>query len=309
MRKLFTLTLIFLLAACATDTGPTAGTPFLGGTQGVVISFEQDAPPPVVYDSGTYPFDVVIKADNRGEFPIPQGNMFIQLEGFESRQFGRTPQDLIRGPQDPLTARYKDSSGATQESTPSYVEFPSLNFVDVIPGAELSFPLRARACYLYGTIATTKLCARDNVLNPRGEGICNVNEDKEVFNSGAPVQISSVVESARGINKIGFTFKISHVGQGEIYQKGHLCDESTREFEDRVFVEVTSPVQGLACTGLSGGVDAASGFTQLFGGSKTITCTQNLPEPGDFEFPVTITLTYDYEDSITTNVLVKHTIG
>lgn len=303
MRKAF-IVLVLLLAACTQDSGPSAGTPFIGGSQGLQISFEPDAPPAEVYDGASFPFDVVVKVENRGEFPVSSDKMFVELLGFDARQFGKPSNQLIKGPEDSLDARYKDSTGSVQESVPSYVSFTSLNYVDVIPGSELQFPLRARACYLYGTIATTKLCARENVLNPRGEGICEVAADKEVFNSGAPVQVSSMVESARGVNKIGFTFKVTHVGTGHIYEKGHLCDTATRDFEDKVFVEVSSPVPGLDCTGLQG----ASGYTTLYGGSKTITCTQTLPEPRDFEFPVTITLTYDYEEAITTNVVVKHAI-
>ena len=67
-------------------------------------------------------------------------------------------------------------------------------------------------------------------------------------------------------------------------------------------MRVSSGIPGLSCSGLEGGAD---GTTTLFGGEKTITCTQQIPSSADFEFPVTIEAAYDYEDRITTEIAVK----
>lgn len=233
--------------------------------------------------------------------------MFIDLIGFEPRQFGKGVGELSQSPKDDIQERRKDAQGNIIESPVSFVEFRNLRYKGALAGAELAFPMRAEACYLYGTIATTRLCARENVLNPAREGICEVNANKEVFNSGAPVQITSMVESARAQDKIAFTFKVTHVGTGRVFEKGKLCDTQVRGPEDRVFVEVSSPVSGVECSGLS--TTGSSGFATLYGGSATITCTQPLAPPRDYEFPVTVTLTYDYRDAITTNLIVKHAVG
>jgi len=301
---------MFFLAACQTgDSGSQAGTPFLGGTQGLVLSFADDTPPGTVFDKGTFPFDVVVKVDNKGEFEIPKNKIFIDVLGFEPNQFGMSAAALSKSPDDNLLARTKDVQGNVIEPGPAFVEFPDLNYQGEVAGSELSFKVRAQACYLYGTFATTQLCSRQNVINPAAGGICEVNEDKQVYNSGAPVQVRSVVEQARAKDKIGITFEITHVGTGKIFQRDHLCDNTVRTFEDKVFVEVQSPLPGMTCTGLQAGYNEASGFATLYGGTKTITCTQPLATPRDYEFPVTISLTYDYNEGIDTDVVVKHTVG
>ena len=129
-----------------------------------------------------------------------------------------------------------------------------------------------------------------------------------MFNSGAPVQVTSVIESARAQDKIAFTFKVSHVGSGKVFEKGALCDSQVRGHEDKVYVKVDSPIAGVQCSGL-GESAGSEGFATLYGGSATITCTQPIPSPRDYEFPMTITVTYDYRDSIATNVVVKHAVG
>ncbi len=309
LRSLGLLLVLFIVAcAPAEDTASTAGTPFLGGSQGVILSFVENAPPGTVYDGNTFPFDIVVKAENKGEFPVPKNKIFVDILGFEPGQFGKGASDLSRAPKENMEARGKDAQGNILESNPTYVEFTNLKYRTPIAGAELSFPIKAEACYLYGTIATTKLCARENVLQPGLGGLCEINADKEVFNSGAPVQITSLVESARAQDKIAFTFKISHVGTGKIFEKGALCSTETRGHEDKVFVEISSPMQGVTCSGL-GESTGPQGFATLYSGSATITCTQPLTAPRDYEFPVTITVTYDYRDSISTNLVVKHTVG
>lgn len=306
MRRTILLILILLFAACnGVDEGPSAGTPFLGGTQGLELSFLEDTPPDTVYDKGQFPFDIVVKIDNKGEWDVPRDRIFVDILGFEPAQFGASAASLTKGLSDDLLGRGREES--RQQISPSFIEFQNLNFAGEIPGAELSFPIRAQACYFYGTVATTKLCSRENLIVPSPGGLCEVNEQKTLFNSGAPIQVSSLTQSPRAADKIGFSFKINHVGTGNIFEPGQVCDESQRHLEDRVFVEVQG-LPNVQCTGLEGG-ESARGYTTLHSGSKTITCTHLVQQLRDQELPITITLTYDYKDIIDTNILVKHSVG
>jgi len=144
---------------------------------------------------------------------------------------------------------------------------------------------------------------RENILNPKAGGICTINEAKTVYNSGGPVQIANFAESSRSSDKVGFSFDVKHQGTGDLYEKDTICNKETRAFEDRVHVKVDAGVPGVACTGLSAGTE---GFVKLFGGTKPISCTLTVPNPSDYELPVTITLGYDYEVSQATQILVKH---
>jgi len=303
---IFVCALLTLMGCGGGGEGEVAssGTPFLGGTNGVLVNFE-NSPPAEVFDGGDFPFDVIIKLKNSGEWEIPKEKIRVKLSGILAEQFGLTSNDLIKTSPDDLPKMQKDASGKILDSPPVFVEFNNLNHEDAITGSELTYPIRADVCYNYGTEAVSRLCVRENILNPKAGGVCEINADKTVYNSGGPIQISEFSESARASDKIGFSFTIAHQGSGDLYERDTLCNND-RQFEDRIYVTVDVGISGLACSGLGGG---SEGFVKLFGGSKPITCTVTIPTPSDYELPVTVTLGYDYEVGQSTQILVKHSVG
>ncbi len=279
--------------------------PFIGGTSGIVMSFAQNTPPEQVLDGGDFPFDIIIKLKNAGEFLVPKESVQVSITGFEPGEFGVTSADLVTNPDEDLEPVKKDVQGNRIEPPEAYVEFNNLNHVNPITGTQLTFPIKADVCYTYSTIATAALCVRENLINPEEDGICEVNEEKRVYNSGAPVQITKLTESARSKDKFAFSFNVEHIGNGNIYAQASTCDKSSRAFEDSVNVEVATGLPGLACSGLGDG-GATIGTIKLIGGSRQITCTQPVSVAADFITPMTITAWYDYEDDVTTQVIVKH---
>lgn len=299
---LFVCALLFLMGCeGGEEDAVTAGAPFLGGTNGILVNFE-NSPPPEVFDGGDFPFDVIIKLKNNGEWDVPKERVRVKLTGIRPEQFGLVETDLIKSAPDDLPKMQKDATGKLLESPPVFVEFNNLNHADSITGSELTYPIRADVCYRYGTEAVSRICVRENILNPKAGGVCTINEDKAVYNSGSPVQITGFTESARASDKVGFSFTVAHQGTGDLYEQDTLCNKQ-RAFEDRVYVKVDAGIPGVACSGLGGGTE---GFVKLFGGSKPITCTITIPNPSDYELPVTITLGYDYEVGQSTQILVKH---
>ncbi len=306
MRKyafvLFVCVLLFLVGCAGEEERPAAGTPFLGGTNGLLVNFES-SPPPEVFDGGNFPFDVILKLKNNGEWDVPKEKVRVKLSGIRAEQFGFLPSDLIKNSPDDLPKMQRDPTGKLIESPPVFVEINNLNHAEAITGAELTFPIRADVCYRYGTEAVAQLCVRENILNPKAGGVCIINDDKAVYNSGAPVQITGFTESARSSDKIGFSFNVEHQGTGDIYEQDTTCNKE-RAFEDRVYVKVDAGIPGLACSALGGGTE---GFVKMFGGIKPVQCTLTVPSPSDYELPVTITIGYDYEVGQSTQILVKHT--
>ncbi len=299
-RALFVVAMVLLLVACETGEPTPTSSPFLGGTKGVDIKFVQGAPPQEVFDGGDFPFDVVVELRNIGEFFMPREDVSVELRGIQPQEFSlRQP---AKSPSEDLLPRRLDAEGNIIEENPVFVEFTNLNHVASVVGASQTFPLRANVCYKYGTIANAQLCARENILNPREGGVCRIAEDKTVFNSGSPLQVASLSETARAQDKVGFTFKILHTGTGSVFRQDTRCDEVDRQHENRVYVRVETGLPGLQCSGLSEGSD---GFVQLFGGEKTITCTQTISSRADFEFPVVIELLFDYQEHLDTNIVVK----
>jgi hypothetical protein len=80
-----------------------------------------------------------------------------------------------------------------------------------------------------------------------------------------------------------------------------------RSVEDRVLVNVKTGIAGLTCQGLSGSSEGSvEGVVPIYDTSRVITCTQTIASPGDYEAPVAITLSYDYQDYVETTLTVKH---
>ncbi|MAF34315.1 hypothetical protein CMO91_00545 [Candidatus Woesearchaeota archaeon] len=298
MRRLSIL-LIILLASCARPSSVDLE-PFIGGKEGVQASFADLREH--VFDGGNDPFDVVIRIDNGGEAAISRDNIVVRLDGINPLAFGKTEDQLTRRPTDDVLANEQRADGVIK-SPAQFLEFQGLNHLTTITGSKLQYPLRAHVCYTYATQAVSKFCVRRNILNPQ-EGPCNVDEPKPVHNSGAPIHVVNVKETARGADKVGISFDIKHVGSGKPYAKGSGCPDLEKQ-RNRVFVRIDTAMKGLECTGLSRAGDFVEGTVQLFDGVKTVTCTQAVPK-GDFEQPFDVSVNYDYETFAQTTLVVKH---
>lgn len=296
-------TLIFLIGCAGNGEKVEIVSPFIGGTSGVSAEFVdlRDS----VFDGGRDPFDIVVKLQNMGETEIEQENIKIKISGINPAEFNKLEEELTANPQDDLTPRMKDSQGNIIPGAPVFVEFRELNHITPITGGQAELPLRADICYLYKTKAVSKICVRENILNPAPEGICEISETKPIFNSGAPVQFANFKESARSKDKIGFSFEIRNAGTGNVYAKNTFCDTTERKNKDAVYVKVDTNLPGLSCTGLDSKGRSAEGYATLFNGNKIITCTQTVATRTDFEQIVTLEAEYDYEEFKQTTITVK----
>ncbi|MEK6960209.1 MAG: hypothetical protein AABX47_03485 [Nanoarchaeota archaeon] len=307
-RFIVLLAVIALISACNQQgTGTPVGTPFIGGQRGLEVSFEPNAPPAETFDGGSAPFDVVVRARNLGEYALPKEKVTVSVLGLNPEEFSMKSSDLIKNAPEELVPRRKDVQNNIVESNIVTTAFSGLNHKARITGTALTFPITAQVCYGYGTIAASQLCVRSDILNPRPGGLCELSGVKPVYNSGAPLQVENLVESPRAQNKIGFTFGIRQVDiEGRLFEKDSKCDTSVRGKEDKVFVDVKSLAGDIECQGLNGGTKSSNGFVQLYDKTKTITCTQAIGAPGDYTFPITIELTYDFQSSVSANLIVKH---
>lgn len=277
--------------------------PFLGGSQGLAIDFQDLRKD--VFDGGQDPFDVIVKLENKGEALVKKENVQVKISGINPVEFGKSELDLVKNAPDDAIEMRKDPQGGTLPGQQVFVEFVGLNHNGLIAGASAQFPLRADVCYLYRTRTVSELCVRENLLTPRVGGICELNEDKKFFNSGAPVQVVNFRESTRAKDKIGFSFEIKNIGTGNVFQRNSMCDRTERKNENRVFVIVETGLSGLQCTGLETAGRGAEGFVTLYGGSKIVSCSQSISSRSDYEQLVNIETIYDYEQSIQSTIAVK----
>jgi hypothetical protein len=298
MRRLAPAAAIFLLllAACQpSEEAPGEVETFLGGSQGLALQFTQLRSE--VFDGGNDPFDVVVRLENKGEWDVPAPKAKVRLAGINPSEFGKNPEDFALAPPDDLPAVTRES-----RSNPIDVEFRNLNYLAQVTGAALPpFPLVATACYSYGTDAVSRICVRKDLLK-KDVGLCTVEEPKTVADSGAPVHVVNFQEQARGRDRVAFIFDVRHVGKGAVYELGSQC--ASRQMQNKVRVKVDSRIPGLSCSFATG--TGTEGAVTLVDGVKTVTCTQPIQNLGDYEQPVNIQLEYDYEDSITGQLTVKH---
>ena len=136
--------------------------------------------------------------------------------------------------------------------------------------------------------------------------MCEVDESKPVASSSAPVQVENFEQEVAGNRKIKFSFDVVQRTSGLVSKLGSSCSSELGE-EDKVWVEITTGLAGLKCSGIEEGTDT-TGETTLYAGKRKIICTQDVEGvSGDFEKKVNIVLTYDYKEHKERTILVKHT--
>ena len=295
--------LIFLIGCTGGGEQIEITSPFIGGTTGVVSGFMDMRTE--VFDGGRDPFDIVVSLENKGEALVAKENVRVKLSGVNPAEFGKLEEQLTAMPNDDLIETMKDSQGNILPGPPVFIEFRELNHITPITGGQIDLPLRANICYLYNTKAVSKVCVRENILNPAPGGICEISGAKPLFNSGGPIQFANFKESSRSRDKIGFSFEVINSGTGDVYGKNTLCDTTERKNKDSVYVKVDSNLPGLSCTGLDTSGRIAEGYVTLFDGKKIVTCTQTISTRTDFEQLVILDAEYDYEEFMQTTLTVK----
>lgn len=277
--------------------------PYIGGTRGFSIQYAEGAPPEEVFDNSQWTFDVEVKLNNVGEADVKKEDITVKLSGLNPTDFGKTESDFIKsGIHEDVIATKKDFEGNIIASPEVYVTFPGLTFLQALNGNQ-EFPVRADVCYTYKTDSQADGCIRQDVLSVDPDAVCQVNEEKTVFNSGAPIQVTAFSEQSSGSDKIRYLFTISHQGTGRFYLPNSRCPPG-RTSENKIHFKIESNVADLVCNGLVDG-SGKEGDIILNNGERVIQCVQQTRSNLDYLDKIKITLTYDYKEFYETSLLVK----
>ncbi len=317
MKKELIIVLVLLLAlASCTNSGGTVASnerTFLGGTTGLIIAFAEGEPPAEVTDGGENPFLVTIKLENEGEYEIAKEDITLSLKGFDPADFGVTSAVIaqVHPLEDILRNEINPDSGAAITSPPVYVTIPTtgeLNFQNSLSGNN-AFPFMVDVCYNYQTKATAPLCIKEDLLDSQNLDVCVVSGAKNVQNSGGPIQVVGFDEYTAGADKVTFTLTVKNIGNGKLSRASVSCDDAPI-YENKLYLTVDAGMAGLTCTGMNGGVTVGTtgygGEIRLTAGERQVRCTQPVLELIDKVKVVDVTIDYGYEESVSTNVLVKH---
>ncbi len=305
MKKMLIVLMAFtlLLFGCQTQDQGVAGPSFVGGTNGLLINFLQDAPPDTVYDANRAEFQVAVQVKNAGEWDVPVGSLKISLSGVDPVDFGMVDANMQKSSDTLLSATKKDSAGAIIQGSQLVFTFPGFSYKADLPG-DVQHTIKADACYAYGTKALTSTCIKKD-LTKVDTSVCIVDSDRPVANSGAPVQVFSVRQSAGGKDSILLTIVLKQTGTGEIFKSGLNCASGISNENVVNFKINTGMTSELSCSGISTGTGTVSGDVTLYNGERQITCTQKTGGQGDFVKTVEITLGYDHKVSTSKSVVVK----
>lgn len=311
----FVLASMMILAGCGAgnEVGPSR-TPFVGGANGLVMSFVEGAPPAEVFDDGQFPFSINVRIENLGEHDVEPSDGYIEITGIEAQEFNKQPGDLRQDIPYRIGKVTKTPQGTIIIGDTIIAEFNELNFMRNIRGNWDGARIRANLCYNYETEATTAVCLkRDMLTNIDTREICSLSGQKQVFNSGAPIQVTKVTQAPLGSDKIQVQFEVSHVGSqhDRFYKLDTDCDDRTTNLDkNKVYINVETDINGnyAQCSGLEGGQSGSNeGFITLHGGSpRIVICTYEVGEiSGAFERQINVKLGYRYYQFIERNLLIK----
>ena len=325
MKKIGVLILILgmlvFIVGCEQSGGGTdtpTRSPYIGGSQGIVASFEQmgiiEDGVNTVWEGETFPVEITIK--NKGEqdilmsvaagssTPIADPNLRIGLKGVDTS----IVTNLVTPKVNAL-----DLSGLDEfnklggEETIKFYTGTTLPTVGSIDTPYLDIDFYANIDYDYTTYAAVpKVCFKED---ERDETICDLSGTKTLHTSGAPVKIASVRQDPAGSNIIALTFELENVGGGKTTLPG-----SATEFDSRydqvqfTFSEDPVPASNPDATKVywtcrAGGSTTAA---RLVDGKATIRCTSTeLPPNTLYTKQTVLTLDYKYRTVIHQTVRVK----
>lgn len=301
LMKMWPLFLV-LLVACqqqvAKEDMPTAD--FRTGTQGLVMSFAQNAPPATLYETET--FHALIELTNLGAADVGSPGDKIYLSGFDPRILTGIPSTGLPVPTIEGKNVYNPRGGFDQVAFRGTIARLQS---DLYPA-----PIVATACYGYETVASESVCIDPQPFGGRLEQKACTPQNVAAGNQGAPVAVRNIEVEARP-GKTMFRIAISNVGGGDVFKPGMdslaKCNPYTPEglgFEELDYVRLSGvSVGGTSITGSCRPV--SNGLVPLRQGQGTVTCELSTSGSAAYVTPITVQLEYGYRSLARRDVTIR----
>lgn len=293
--------LVISLAGCAEEEKPTTpkASPYIGGSKGIIGEFgimgvyNEQTKQEEIFEGESFPIEITLK--NKGEQDVAAGEAKVKLMGINVEDFDNIPD------------REKSNSNSI-EKVSNYNKVGGEEIIDFTDGAEdaiynvplsgssYDISLFARVVYSYKTYSSVpKVCFKEDFADP---SVCKVEETKDVYSSGAPVQVKKAEEKRAGTAKIALEFTIENVGTGDVTKPTEQFDSRY----DQLSFEVSRPEEWeCKSAGKAGEARLDSN------GQATIICKlkEPLPEDSLYTQQVDLILSYDYREVIHKQLRVK----
>ncbi len=287
------LTILFLSACKSGDTTEGPGGPFIGGTQGVLASFEpfgvEEESIYSIYDTETFPIELTLH--NNGEYDLQQGDVTVRLLGPAEEEFEGIPSRQLQNTG--VIDKISDLVPEGGEETITFAEeahylTPVTGFVDREWFANVE--------YHYQTVVVVpEVCLKGDLRDQR---ICEVAGPKTFFVSGAPVTVTAVEEDTAGRGLMAMIFSVRNIAGGDVTTIGG-------EFgiHDELSFSLDDPAWECKSAG-------RTNEARLRDSQAEIKCTLLTPlqEEDLFTKQVTLTLDYIYRDLVQESIRIKQSI-
>ena len=296
---LFSVLLVVFLAACEqNDEVSNVDSVFEGGSQGVVAEFEpfgvEESGVFTIFDTENFPIEIVLR--NLGEEDILPGNVNITLKGINTNDFtGIVSREL--------------TNDETIEKISEFNPQGDEEIIDFTPVEDARYKLNVTGFFQPDIFALVDFNYKTHVVipnvcykeDPTDESICDVQGNKAVFVSSAPVTVTSVTEDIAGRGIIVLSIIVSNVGGGRVT----LPDTDFDTRFDQIAFTMETDSADWECR--SGGRENQA---RLVNGQATITCRlrEPLEEETLFTKQVELTLKYKYQDIIQQTIRIRESL-
>lgn len=298
-----TLLLLSIIAGCGSfkkGTGePDIDTDALAtGTEGLVLRFLPDQPPPKVYTQA--PLNFLVEVWNRGTHTINNADFF--LTGYDKMMIPSLRDraqisEALEGksqynPQGGFTTLMFDSSDVSlPTSMPSY---------------RPTFLLTA--CYPYQTIATPLICVDPNPQDTVSDKACRIQKSYGTGSQGAPVAVTNI-ESESNPSYMYFRIHVSNIAGGTDQASGtvygmdalHKCPDQLT-YSDLNTIDFQADLGGTPMD-----CEPKTGKIRLVNNKAIIFCKYRYTQTGGaYQTPLNVKLFYGYKSSTSTMVEIEN---
>lgn len=303
------------------------------GTEGIVMSFLQNAPPDKIHvEQGATPeaniFEVVLELKNKGAYPQPDegarglgpGFGKIFLSGYDTSIITLESKDGKSG--DLGTKTLEGKSTINPNGGQDVLSFTGKIIPENLNVEKYEPTLLATACYYYLTIAGPSVCIDPNPYSTiKEKKVCGV-QDISLSNQGAPVAVTKIDEEAFA-TKTQFKITIKNVGNGDVLKAdaaNNKCDpfgtqKIQRDDIDKVnlmWVKVSD--KALMCGPFAEtNLKSTGGLIRLINGEGFVICEMSNSEYSNkisaYTTPLLIQLSYGYRNSIEKKIQIKREIS
>lgn len=277
MKRILLMVLLLAFVSGCVDTGQSYDQ-YRKGTQGIVMSFVDSAPPNTVFDKDR--FIIGVKAKNMG---AESANVNFYLSGYDPDVIAidRTESLKLDGKVDVYNPQEGESNMITFEQTST-----NLREADIYKPTFM-----VTACYdNYKTVAQAQVCLNGNPSF--NKGVCTVGDVSLGGGQGGPVGVTKV-EVAATPRRTNFKIHIKNFGSGGPCDKGQAGElEYVKVSSVKVHgKDIKSSCKPLKTQGL-----------RLIDGEGVLYCDMAVDLDVVYPTPLVVTLVYDYSTSITRSV-------